>query len=127
MLTLSGTTLAYITLCAAPKIRAYQPYYRSILNAGKHTPIVLSRSSKSIPDNPNVEVRMVDYSSHSSLVPALQDIHTVIVTLTDPEPTEFVASQLALLKAAKEAGVRRFAPSEWGAMVSLCLRIGCYK
>lgn len=97
---------------------AHPSNIHSILNGRKHTPIVLSRSSKPIPVNPSVEVRIVDYSNHSTLVSALQDIHTVIVTLVSPDLKQIVASQIALLEAAKEAGVKRFAPSEWAAMVS---------
>lgn len=88
----------------------------SILESGKHTPIILSRSAKSI--DSKVEVRVVDYSNHSSLVSALRDVHTVIVTLFTADAKEAVGSQVALLKAAKEAGVKRFAPSEWAARVS---------
>lgn len=93
----------------------------SILETGKHTPIILSRSTKSI--DSKVEVRVVDYSNHSSLVSALRDVHTVIVTLFTADAKEAVASQVALLKAAKEAGVKRFAPSEWAAKVSFCISL----
>lgn len=109
----------FLTQYTIPSISTHSTYDHSILNGRKHTPIVLSRSSKPIPDNPHVEVRVVDYSNHSTLVSALQDIHTVIVTLVSPDLKEIVVSQLALLEAAKEAGVKRFAPSEWAAMVSL--------
>lgn len=65
------------------------------------------------------EVRVVDYSDHSSLVSALDGVHTVIVTLFSEDRKESVDNQLALLKAAQEVGVKRFAPSEWGSRVSL--------
>lgn len=87
-----------------------------ILDTGKHTPVILSRSAK--PFDSKVEVRVVDYSNHSSLVSSLRDVHTVIVTLFTADAKEAVGSQVALLKAAKEAGVKRFAPSEWAARVS---------
>lgn len=62
---------------------------------------------------------VVDYGNHASLVSALRGVHTLIVTLFTADAKEAVGSQLALLKAAKEAGVKRFAPSEWAARVSL--------
>lgn len=93
----------------------------SILKTGKHTPVIISRSTKSI--DSKVEIRVVDYSDHSSLVSALRDVHTVIVTLYTADAKEAVGSQVALLKAAKEAGVKRFAPSEWGARVSFCVSL----
>ena len=64
------------------------------------------------------EVLVVDYANHASLVSALKDVHTLIVTLFTADAKEAVGSQLALLRAAKEVGVKRFAPSEWGAWVS---------
>ncbi|EIM86313.1 NAD-P-binding protein [Stereum hirsutum FP-91666 SS1] len=85
---------------------------KAILEAGRHTPIILSRSSK--PSSLEAEVRVVDYSDHSSLVSALDGVHTVIVTLFSTDVKESVDNQLALLKAAQEVGVKRFAPSEWG-------------
>lgn len=40
------------------------------------------------------------------------------MTLFSLDAKEAVEHQLALLEAAKEAGVKRFAPSEWGSRVS---------
>ncbi|KAK0631165.1 NmrA-like family-domain-containing protein [Bombardia bombarda] len=57
--------------------------------------------------------RKVDYNDSNSLVQALRDIHTVlsfIQLLHDPENK----SQKNLIDAAILAGVKRFAPSEWG-------------
>ncbi|KAF8455367.1 hypothetical protein BGX38DRAFT_1168467, partial [Terfezia claveryi] len=44
---------------------------------------------------------------------ALQGVHTVISVAFAFDPTSFVSSQITLLRAAKEAGVKRFAPSDW--------------
>jgi hypothetical protein len=55
----------------------------------------------------------VDYSDITSLTAALQGIHTVlsfIQLLSDPEQT----AQKNLIDAAISAGVKRFAPSEYG-------------
>ncbi len=55
----------------------------------------------------------MNYDDQSELVEALQGVHTVlsfIQLLSDPENK----SQKNLIDAAIAAGVRRFAPSEWG-------------
>jgi uncharacterized protein YbjT (DUF2867 family) len=65
---------------------------------------------------PGVTVRAVDYDSKSELVEALRGIHTVlsfIQLLSDPESK----SQKNLIDASVLAGVKRFAPSEWGRKV----------
>ena len=53
---------------------------------------------------------MVDYANHTSLTFSLEGVDLVISTITGP-------SQLALIDAAKEADVRRFAPAEFGGSV----------
>lgn len=90
---------------------------KSITNAlnGGHKPILLSRSPsgpKPSTSNNGMETRCVDYTSIASLVNALKDIHTVISVLLIPGP-EMETYQLNLLTAAEEAGVKRFAPSEF--------------
>ena len=55
----------------------------------------------------------MDYSDKMSLVDALKDIHTVlsfIQLLSDPGEV----AQKNLIDACIEAGVKRFAPSEYG-------------
>ncbi|EED21340.1 isoflavone reductase family protein [Talaromyces stipitatus ATCC 10500] len=79
---------------------------------GRHTPIILSRQSDNTRISSNVEIRQVDYTSHTSLVNALRDIDVVISVLLIPGP-EFITYQINLLHAAEEAGCRRFAPSEF--------------
>lgn len=62
---------------------------------------------------PGVTLRAVNYDDKSELIEALQGIHTVlsfIQLLSDPENN----SQKNLIDAAIVAGVKRFAPSEWG-------------
>ena len=90
---------------------------RSIVTAisqTSNTPIILSRLTNSPPPTTlyDAEVRPVDYTSHSSLVSALDGVHTVISVLKIPGP-EWLTYQINLLQAAKKAGVKRFAPSEW--------------
>ena len=56
-------------------------------------------------------VQIKDYSDKAELVAALRGVHTVLsfVTQDDPENT----AQKTLIDASVEAGVKRFAPSEW--------------
>lgn len=99
-----------------------QSIVKGILDAGRHTPIILSRPSGSSPatsatttavNGHNVEVRHANYHDHATLRIALRDIHTVISVVLVPDPEEWTTSQVNLLNAAKDAGVKRFAPSEW--------------
>jgi hypothetical protein len=90
---------------------------RSIVTAIKdtpNTPIILTRKSSkpSSTTVEGVEVRPVDYIDHASLVEALKGVHTVISVLKIPGP-EWLEYQVNLLRAAVDAGVKRFAPSEF--------------
>lgn len=79
-----------------------------------NTPIILTRRSQSAPKTKwNAPVRQVDYDNHISLVEALRGVHTVISVIKAIGP-QWLTSQLNLLRAAQEAGVKRFAPSEFG-------------
>jgi len=85
-----------------------------ILSTNKHSLIALSRSSS----NPTLEalgvqIIAVDYNDHASLVSALDGVHTVISTIGGANYEMIVTAQLALLRAAVDAGVKRFAPSEF--------------
>ncbi|KAK3995116.1 hypothetical protein QBC44DRAFT_366995 [Cladorrhinum sp. PSN332] len=86
----------------------------------KHTILILSRSSSTSTTNPhNLPFRQVDYSDLPALARVLadSDIHTVlsfIQLLHDPDNT----SQKTLIKACIQAGVTRFAPSEYGGIPS---------
>ncbi|KAJ5861905.1 uncharacterized protein N7529_009215 [Penicillium soppii] len=83
---------------------------------GRYTPVILSREAsitkKHSHGEHEVEVRYVDYHSHTSLIAALNDVDTVISVLLIPGP-EWVTVQLNLLYAAEAAGCQRFAPSEF--------------
>lgn len=57
--------------------------------------------------------RVVDYNNRNELIEALRGVHTVLSfaqLLADPESI----AQKNLIDAAIVAGVKRFAPSEWG-------------
>ncbi|KAL1858133.1 hypothetical protein VTK73DRAFT_7928 [Phialemonium thermophilum] len=81
-----------------------QPPFRSI--------VILTR--KPIADTsgfaPNVQVRVVDYASHDSLVSALSGVDALVSAMA----TQFLGLQDPLLDAAVAAGVRFFIPSEFG-------------
>lgn len=85
----------------------------AILATKKHDVVVLSRSPKPALSRRGATVVPVSYTDPNSLENALKGADAVISTMVDYNPTRWVASQLALLNAAKKAGVRRFAPSEW--------------
>lgn len=83
-------------------------------------PTVLSRASSTPPGwlspllaSEKVELRQVDYTSHTALVSALRGAHTVISVLFSNSSIWFT-TQIALLHAAKAAGAKRFVPSEFG-------------
>jgi hypothetical protein len=77
-----------------------------------HTIVLLSRSPQPTWTARGVLVREVDYDSLASLTAALAGVHTV-VSLIGGSATALRDGQLALVAAAKQAGVKRFAPSEF--------------
>ncbi|KAF7920984.1 hypothetical protein BELL_0124g00210 [Botrytis elliptica] len=84
----------------------------TLLADGKHEIKVFSR--KEVPDlaRQGVTVNIIDYLDKAALVHALEGVDTVlsfIITFNDPNNQ----SQTNLIDACIEAGVRRFAPSEW--------------
>lgn len=92
----------------------------SALHKTPNTPLILSR--KPPPNTPSpptttlygAPIRHVDYASPTSLATALADVHTLISLINPPSPRTATTIHLALLAAAKAAGVRRFAPAEFG-------------
>lgn len=85
----------------------------AILDTRKHEVIVLSRSPNPSLTAKGVQVRPVSYTDHASLTNALRGVHTVLSTIGSSNQDETRESQLAIIAAAKEAGVKRFAPSEY--------------
>ncbi|KAH8124896.1 hypothetical protein ACSS6W_005138 [Trichoderma asperelloides] len=96
----------------------------AILASKKHQLVVLSRSPRPDLETQGAVVRVVDYDSHEQLTKALEGVHTVLSCIWSYGPA-IAASQLALLEAAKEAQVKRFAPSEWA--VPAYDKVGYYK
>lgn len=89
----------------------------AILEAGVHTPIILSRFRTDAEAAPETKygalIRYVDYGSVSSLARGLDGVHSVISVLKSTDPSEMLDHHCNLLEAARRAGCRRFAPSEW--------------
>ncbi|EMC92120.1 hypothetical protein BAUCODRAFT_38147 [Baudoinia panamericana UAMH 10762] len=90
----------------------HQFLHLNSLSQHPHKFVLLSRTSKPNLTALGIEVRVVDYADHSQLVHALKDVHTVLSTIGG-SPEAIRDGQMALLRAAKEAGVSRFAPSEY--------------
>ena len=81
-------------------------------NSGKHKIVLLSRSGQPELVAKGVDVRPVDYTNHPQLVKALDGVHTLL-SVIGGSMDAMLNAQLALIEAAKEAGVMRFAPSEY--------------
>ena len=85
----------------------------AILDTDKHQAVVLSRSSNPSLTARGVDVRPVSYTDHTSLTTALRGVLTLLSVISNSNPDEMRESQLALIAAAKQVGVKRFAPSEY--------------
>jgi len=81
-------------------------------NRGDHNIVLLSRFPQTYWTAQGIDIRTVDYTSRASVVQALKGVHTVL-SLIGGSAEALRDSQLALIAAAKEAGVQRFAPSEF--------------
>lgn len=79
-------------------------------NNNKHRIVLITRSEQPEFAAQGVDVRPVDYNNHGQLVQALHGVHTVLSFIGASSGTK---SQLTLLTACQEAGVTRFAPSEY--------------
>ncbi|GAB1318521.1 Oxidoreductase BOA1 (Fragment) [Madurella fahalii] len=84
-----------------------------LVAAGKHEIVVLSRKDAT-PDQAikGTTWLKVDYRDIKSLVRSLQGVHTVLSCVAVYMDTDNMC-QKALIDASIEAGVKRFAPSEW--------------
>ncbi|KAI5212996.1 hypothetical protein AUEXF2481DRAFT_44529 [Aureobasidium subglaciale EXF-2481] len=81
--------------------------------SGKHEILLLSRKAASIEAIPKgVTWKQVDYQNHTQLIEALEGVHTLLSFVYDQDDPSGPL-QKALINAAVDAGVQRFAPSEW--------------
>lgn len=102
---LAGATTGFgLTL-----LRSFISFNKDAVNKPRKI-IVLSRSPQPALEAQGVEVRPVDYNNHNQLVQSLHGVHTLLSTIGGQG---LLSAQVALIAAAKEAGVQRFAPSEY--------------
>lgn len=85
---------------------------QAIRATNKHTLMLLSRHAQPSLSTLGIAVHPVTYTDHAHLVRLLRGVHTLISTIATFD-SSLLTTQLALLAAAKEAGVKRFAPSEY--------------
>jgi hypothetical protein len=92
----------------------------TLIETGKHELILLSRKYPSTQASLQNAVWMnTDYTNDDdSLTDLLKGVHTVLSFITSATDLDNRA-QKALIDACVAAGVRRFAPSEWGGLVLL--------
>ncbi|KAF5980755.1 hypothetical protein FCOIX_4659 [Fusarium coicis] len=84
-----------------------------ILARGSCEVVILSRRAQAADLPKGVAWRQVDYNDKSALVDAVKGIDTVLSFLAMFNQNEAFELHKKLIDAAIEAGVRRFAPSEW--------------
>jgi hypothetical protein len=82
-----------------------------LLKTGKHTITALTRvdSTSKVPEG--VQIAKIDYAQPESLVKALRGQDALIITMSTAASQD---QQMALIKAAGEAGVQFVMPNEWG-------------
>lgn len=83
----------------------------ALLKTGKHTITALTRDSSSSQKFPDgVVPKVIDYSRPETLVEALRGQDALIITLSGRAPE---GTELQLVQAAGEAGVKWIMPNEW--------------
>lgn len=78
----------------------------------RHEIVLLSRKDAPAELPSGVTWAKADYDDPKQLAGILRGVHTVLSFIIDPDPKSGV--QKNLIDAAVQAGVKRFAPSEWG-------------
>ena len=90
---------------------------KAIKDGDRHEVVVLSRtnpkSTRGWACGQNFNVRVVDYGSIASLSQGLEGVHTLVSVIKSRNPNEMILYHQNMLEAAKLAGVKRFAPSEF--------------
>ncbi|KAF5562318.1 hypothetical protein FNAPI_3214 [Fusarium napiforme] len=84
-----------------------------ILARGSYEVVILSRGAQAADLPKGVAWKQVDYNDKSALVDAVKGIDTVLSFLAMFDQNEALELHKKLIDASIEAGVRRFAPSEW--------------
>lgn len=79
--------------------------------SGPH--LTVAQDPSSLPPISGLKWTRVNYDVKSDLVDALKGVHTVLSIILDPVSDPDALIQKRLVDASVEAGVKRFAPSEW--------------
>ncbi|KAK8120301.1 hypothetical protein PG999_004421 [Apiospora kogelbergensis] len=88
----------------------------AILKRGKHNVMICSRKSiRPVDLPPVVQWAVVDYSDHVSLVSVFRGTDTVLSFVTGMDAYSGFQVEKQAIDAAIEAGVQRYAPSQWAA------------
>jgi hypothetical protein len=82
----------------------------ALLKTGKHTITALTRADSQSKLPEGVIVKTIDYSKPETIVEALRGQDALVITLRGFTPREI---DIALIKAAGEAGVPWILPNEW--------------
>ncbi|KAL4882950.1 hypothetical protein BJY04DRAFT_185473 [Aspergillus karnatakaensis] len=99
----------------------------ALVATGKHEIVILTRKdvdSKKGPDG--ITWVKANYEETNQLTQALQGVHTVLSFVTEQE-SQTSPIQRRLIDAAVQAGVKRFAPSEWASSKTAHLPWYAYK
>jgi hypothetical protein len=109
----SGSTRsALLPVLTNPSADVATEFLRAPLATGNHSVTILTRSGPS-QVTPGVSYKKVDYHDRASLTDALRGFDVVLSFLVVHLDTDCTV-QKNLIHACIDAGVRRFAPSEWG-------------
>ncbi|PWY79691.1 NAD(P)-binding protein [Aspergillus heteromorphus CBS 117.55] len=85
----------------------------ALIQTGKHNITILSRRDRPAEETrPEIHWTKIDYADKPQLVQALHGVHTVLSFIVVAQDRGN-ASQRTLIDACVDAGVKRFAPSEW--------------
>ncbi|KAF6824265.1 hypothetical protein CPLU01_10950 [Colletotrichum plurivorum] len=85
-----------------------------LIESGKHEILGLVRKDpSSLPPITGLKWTQTNYQDKSELVEILKGVHTVLSFILDPVSDPDALIQKRLVDASIEAGVKRFAPSEW--------------
>lgn len=103
----TSPTLGTAIVNALAESKSCSPIIISRLKEGEERP-----QSRNTLSGATVPIRYVDYDNEAALTDTVKDIHTLICVIKILGPA-WASTQISLLNAAKKAGVKHFAPSEF--------------
>lgn len=111
---MSSLRLAYTRSCYCPEkyVKIALPWFRQL----DSTSVQEASTSSTIEGTTWTQV---DYQSQTQLAHALEGVHTVLSFISEQDDPNSPI-QKNLIRAAVDAGVKRFAPSEWASWVISC-------